>query len=126
MRGARIWKQAAAAGILAAMITVLASAPASAAQTTLAAGPYAAVTGWATPQVLVLQGDALNFVNTDVSAHRVEAKEFGPTGPLFASTLAGIGQSVPVDRVSSLPPGTYAFVCTLHTSMTGTITVLAG
>jgi plastocyanin len=103
---------------------MLAASPASAAQTTLAAGPYAAVTGFATPRIVVMQGEALSFSNADVSAHRIAAKDLGPTGPLFSSTLARIGQSVPVQGVESLAPGTYAFVCDLHTTMTGSITVL--
>lgn len=124
MRGARIWQRVAGTAVACAAMVALAGAPAQAAQAGLVAGPYAAVTGFATPQVVVLAGDELSFANADVMAHSVLARDLGPAGPLFSSTLATIGQSVPVNGISSLAPGSYDFVCSLHGSMTGTITVL--
>lgn len=103
----------------------LASAPASAASATVVAGPYAAATGFATPQIVVYEGDAVSLVNTDIAGHRIEATEQDSSGnALFSSPIAGITQSVPVVGVESLAPGDYGFVCALHTTMTGTITVL--
>ena len=121
-----IWKRAVGAALLSAAAASLAATPASAAQTTLVAGPYAAVTGFATPQVVLNEGDGLSFLSADVSGHRVEATSYDAEGmPLFSSPLASVGQTVPVFGVETLAPGSYGFFCTLHTTMTGTITVLA-
>jgi plastocyanin len=71
------------------------------------------------------QGDTLTFVNQDLAPHNVTAKQNGPDGkPLFASRDVGQG-SAKVEGAEFLTTGAYPFLCTIHPTMTGTLTVSA-
>jgi len=97
----------------------------------------AAITGFATPIVVATQGQALSFVNGDVTGHTLTSKEtkavrikygrkyYTIRKPLFDSDSVNAGSVGDVKGVSSLKPGTYHFYCSLHTSMTGTLQVQA-
>lgn len=82
------------------------------------AGPGAAVTTYATPVVFIEQGQSLTFSNFDVAQHDVDARNGS-----FQSELVGLGGSTPVVGVEALAPGSYEFFCSLHSNMTGTLTV---
>lgn len=104
----------------------------------LAVAPaQAAITGFATPLVVATQGQALSFVNGDVTGHTLTSKEtkavrikygskyYTIRKPLFDSDSVNPGSVADVKGVSTLKPGTYHFYCSLHTSMTGTLQVQA-
>lgn len=101
------------------------------------AGPQAPVVGFATPSVLALQGQALTFANADTTGHDITSKQtrakkvkygkktYTVQEPLFRSENIPAGATGAVAGVENLKPGTYAFYCSLHTGMTGTLTVQA-
>jgi len=79
--------------------------------------PGSAVTGFATPVVVMRVGQLLYFVNGDATvAHTV-------SGPSFDSGIVGPGQILPVTGTAGLKRGHYAFRCTIHPNMTGTLYV---
>jgi len=64
----------------------------------------------------------LLFVNKDSSvAHDVYIKNSGGTDLFEGAILTGPGQTV--YNVPSLPAGSYTFVCSVHSNMTGTMVV---
>lgn len=75
------------------------------------------------PDVTITQGSRLTFANPDVAPHNVVAEATGKNGPLFTSATITTGQTAEVKGVERLAPSTYTFVCTLHPSMRGTLTV---
>ena len=76
------------------------------------------------PSVSVAQGDTLTYVNADVAPHDVTSDATGPDNlPIFYSDVVGTGGQSNVRGVSSLAPGTYGFYCSVHPTMTGTLTV---
>jgi plastocyanin len=100
----------------------LAAVPAGADQRIEAAAPQR----YTTPQVTMAQGERLTFANSDIAMHDVTAAQAGPDGaPLFASPLIAQGQEAFVDGSQYLTTGTYAFVCSIHANMTGSLTVTA-
>ena len=70
-------------------------------------------------------GGPLSFVNLDLPAHDVVAEAKAPDGtPLFASRLGGLGEVVPVEGLDRVSAGqSYAFDCSLHPGMRGTLVV---
>lgn len=69
-------------------------------------------------------GDHLTFTNEDAAPHDVYSAATTADGsPLFASALITKGQSAPVVGVEELTPGSYAFYCSVHPSMTGHLVV---
>lgn len=87
------------------------------------AGPGAALTGYLTPDLEVAKGATLEFVNLDAVSHDVTSRAKGKDGkPLFKSKFTGAG-AVPVVGVEKLAPGVYAYFCTPHVAMIGTVTV---
>jgi plastocyanin len=79
---------------------------------------------YTTPSVTMDQGERVTFVNRDVERHDAVAKDKGPDGrPLFGSRLANPGETVPVERAEFLGAGSYAFYCTIHPQMQGTLNV---
>jgi plastocyanin len=109
--------------VLAAVAALALAAPAVADQR-ITAGP---VNTFTTPAPSIAQGEQLTFVNNDVATHSVTADGLGADGrPLFDTGLvSGAGASRVVAGAQALVAGSYAFHCTLHASMTGTLTVRA-
>ena len=99
------------------------------------AGPQGATVGFATPSVLTVTGQALTLANADATGHDITSKltkpkklKFGKKYytiqvPLFRSESVPAGSTGPVVGVEGLKPGTYAFFCSLHTGMTGSLVV---
>jgi polyvinyl alcohol dehydrogenase (cytochrome) len=83
---------------------------------------YAAGLSYATPAVGAAAGDSLRFTNLDsVAQHDLDSDTPG----LFDSALIPAGKSELVPGVEKLPPGQYAFHCSLHSWMHGVVTVAA-
>jgi polyvinyl alcohol dehydrogenase (cytochrome) len=81
---------------------------------------YAAGLTYATPVVAASSGDTLRFTNLDpVAQHDLHSDTPG----LFDSGLIGAGNSEVVPGVDRLPPGQYAFHCSLHSWMHGVLNV---
>jgi outer membrane protein assembly factor BamB/plastocyanin len=80
--------------------------------------PGATNATYATPVVVITKGSSLNYTNLDTVTHNV----ISDSGS-FSSNTVGLGSTVPVNGVSQLPSGTYAFHCSLHPWMTGTLIV---
>jgi spore coat protein A, manganese oxidase len=89
------------------------------------ANPQGSSSGF-TPKAPVLPaGTLLELVNLDQSAHDVMSVELGPDArPIFRSTVATAGQTVPVQGTEGLAPGTYPFICSLHSAMRGDLVVV--
>jgi plastocyanin len=66
----------------------------------------------------------LTFVNDDAGIpHDVVIRKDSPTGEtVFAGDIV-TGVATKVYDVPALPAGTYAFLCTIHPTMVGTLTV---
>ena len=89
------------------------------------AGPGAASTGYATPVMVASKGGPLSFVNLDAVQHDVVSVDRGPDGrPLFRTPLIGLGETVPVEGMDRVQSGSqYAFFCSIHPGMQGTLSV---
>ena len=99
----------------------LALAPTASADEQIAAGPP---NRYLTPEVTIDQGEQVLFTNTDVADHDVLARDDGPGGkPLFRSELIGFGRTGPVEGTEYLTTGSYAFFCSIHPQMEGTLNV---
>ena len=106
--------------VLVALLLLLSAAPASAQETIYAGPPFM----YFTPEVTIDAGGTVDFTNLDVIGHDVMATDPGPDGkPWFRSEIVSAGGSSPVAGVEKLGGGTYGFVCSIHPSMTGTLTV---
>jgi len=66
-----------------------------------------------------------SFVNADtVDSHNVVSTDMGPDRePLFSTELIQRGESAVVPGTQYLAPATYAFLCTIHVGMEGSLTV---
>jgi plastocyanin len=104
----------------AAVLGALAAAPVARADERVIAAPLSS--GYVNPDVHIDEGEKLTFLNPDVAPHDVTSAEPG----LFASETVGAGSEVPVTGAESLAAGTYDYICSVHTYMTGTLTVGAG
>jgi plastocyanin len=101
------------------------------------APPQGAIVGFALPEAVVLQGQALSFVNADVVAHTLTSVATKPKKikygkkyytirvPLFDSGGVNSLGTSDVKGVTGLKPGSYAFYCSMHTGMKGTLVVQA-
>ena len=85
------------------------------------------------PTAAIRQGQALQLTTLDVNPHTVTSDDVVPdptptdpnhTKPLFESGPAGLGATVDVSGVTTLPAGSYAFHCQVHSQMTGVLVVL--
>ncbi|MDQ3941080.1 MAG: plastocyanin/azurin family copper-binding protein [Actinomycetota bacterium] len=116
------------AGVVAAGASMASAAPidAGVVNGTIVAGPGAFISPgtYATPYVIVLEGQQATFYNADVAPHDVVSVEKKRKRPLFRSKLIGLGQSAPVVGSEKLAPGTYAFFCSKHHWMTAQLVVL--
>lgn len=83
---------------------------------------YAAALNYATPAIVVPQGDTLRFTNLDtLAAHDLDSES-----GLFQTDNINASESVVVEGVDKLPVGSYPFHCTLHSWMTGQLQVVPG
>jgi plastocyanin len=76
--------------------------------------------------ITIDQGEALFFRNIDLQQHDLVAKEQAGGKPLFGTPLLGPGEEALVQGAQQLKGGNYAFFCTVHPFMTGTLTVTGG
>jgi plastocyanin len=121
-RADRSWRKRVAAAVLAAAALALAAPQVSSAANSplpVIAGPSAALSGYATPRIVLPRGRTLIFRNFDVTFHNVVSK----TPNLFASALIGLGKNAKVAGTQSLKSGSYDFICTLHSAMKGVLIV---
>jgi len=111
------------AALGAALIVTAAGAPAAFADKQIQAGTPQRYT---TPEVTIDQGERLTFKNNDFQTHDVVATGVGPDSqPLFSTPLTDQGQENFVAGSQYLTTGTYDFVCSLHSNMTGRVIVTA-
>ena len=80
---------------------------------------------FATRTLTIAQGQVAVLRNADIDKHNVTSDTLGPGGraPLFASATIGTGQSAAINGTQYLRSGRYAFSCTLHSFMHGTLIV---
>ena len=99
------------------------AAPGAAHGAQITAGP--APSSYGNPNIEIDAGDAVTFMNLDLTAsHDVTSTDVGPGAqPLFSSATVGFGTTVPVSGAETLDAGTYDFLCSIHTFMTGSIRV---
>ncbi len=73
----------------------------------------------------LIAGQQATLENDDqLAPHNVVAVGEGPDGePLFSNSLVSPNQSAPVAGTQYLQPGDYAFSCTIHFGMKGTLEV---
>lgn len=123
----------------AAFLVVIVAAPAGA--WVAAAGPGGFAAGFATPVVVTTVGGTVTFVNGDVASHNFTAAEdyvpkkrakktewcaSYPKGkcPLFWTPTITGGQQTDVQGLDLVKSGqTYAFMCSIHPNMRGTLVV---
>jgi plastocyanin len=78
------------------------------------------------PNVEIDQGERLTFRNNDSNRHDVTAEKVGDDSkPLFSTALLGQNEEAVVEGSQYLTTGSYAFVCSVHANMKGTLTVNA-
>lgn len=107
------------------------------AATEIVAAPGSFVTTYATPVVVWTRGlPPPLFVNTDIQGHDVVADDVrapgsapwcpagGPTCPMFFAPFVGLSGVSEVQGLDDTPPGIYAFRCSPHSWMTGTLIVV--
>ena len=97
--------------------------PSSGAAGVVATPPQGTVLGFAPPRVVLTKGSTLTFVNGDSTTHDVTATATRSGTPLFRADYTNGGASSEVKGVKNLPAGTYPFVCSLHSNMTGELRV---
>jgi plastocyanin len=126
-------------GVGVAAILAVAAAPAASATAPPAlvavSPPQGSTLGFATPQLVAVQGQGLSFLNADTMNHTLTSlatkvvklkyagKVYVTKVPLFDSGVVASAAQVDVKGVSGLKPGTYQFWCSMHTGMKGTLTV---
>ena len=95
-------------------------------RSTVVAFPAGNFTGF-TPQTVVIQGQPADFLNSDAtSPHDVTSVKRGPDYKrLFQSASVPGGTVTPIVGVENLPVGSYDFICSIHGTMKGTLTVQA-
>jgi len=75
------------------------------------------------PAQVIFPGDSLIHTNVDSEQHDLQAIASGPDGnPWFDSELIGAGESAPV-AVEDVPPGIYAYTCSIHAFMRGRLEI---
>jgi plastocyanin len=76
--------------------------------------------------ITIDQGEALFFRNIDLQRHDLVSKDQAGGKPIFGTPLLGTGEEALVQGAQQLKGGNYAFFCTIHPFMTGTLTVTGG
>ena len=90
----------------------------------ITAPPSATSTGFAPPTIVLPQGSTLTFVNADSMTHDIAAEDERKGEPLFkAAYTSGGGNTAEVEGVEKLKPGTYPFICSLHSQMQGELRI---
>jgi plastocyanin len=89
-------------------------------------GPSGVTTGYLTKVVVIRQGGGLMFRNQDEQTHDVTSEQRDPVTrlPIFNSDYTNPGETKRVNRVETLPPGQYPFLCSLHSEMKATLVVV--
>jgi plastocyanin len=75
------------------------------------------------PDLTLRHGQRLAYRNIDIALHNVTSLATAKGGPLFTSDTIAAGEVTEVTGVHDLEPGVYDYTCTLHTFMTGSITI---
>jgi spore coat protein A, manganese oxidase len=89
------------------------------------ANPNGSGLGYTPRAVVVPQGAEVELTNLDQTPHDLSAVDLAPDGrPLFRSRFASAFETVPVVGTDRLEPGTYRFLCSLHSTMQGDLVVL--
>ena len=101
-------------------VAVLAAAPAAHADETVYAVP---VDRYSSSVITIDQGEALFFRTIDLQRHDLVSKDQAGGKPIFGTPLLGTGEEALVQGAQQLKGGNYAFFCTVHPFMTGTLTV---
>jgi plastocyanin len=78
-----------------------------------------------TPEFTIDQGEKVTLRNGDTVAHDLTASDATGGKPLFATPIVEPGKSALVEGTEYLTEGHYAYVCTLHNGMKGTLHVTA-
>lgn len=117
--------KALAAGALAAALTAVQLAPASAADRSVAIAGF----NYVSPVVVALAGDTVSVTNLDGAIsipHNIVSRDRNPaTGlPWFRSPLNSLTSAQDVTGVATTPPGEYAFTCNAHGFMNGVLVIV--
>jgi plastocyanin len=111
--------------LLAAFALLAAGAGPAVADVTISAAtgePYR----YSAPSFAMTTGERAFFQNPEDVSHNVRATAKGPDGgPAFRSRTIGLGATA-VEGVQYLGPGSYSFLCTVHSGMTARLDVAAG
>jgi spore coat protein A, manganese oxidase len=93
--------------------------------TTIVANPNGTGLGY-TPRTPVMRaGGSLQLTNLDQTVHDLSAVALRPDGrPLFRARFTMFNETSPIVGAEELEAGTYAFLCSLHSTMTGELRVL--
>ncbi len=126
----------AATAVLAAAMAIGTS---SASAATIVSGPQAAALNYLMGNVTISPGESVSLLNLDLISHDVTSEGVFRPKPkprrgrkpkrprpqlLFRTELIGFGQTATVTGTERLKAGiSYPFFCSLHPSMTGSITV---
>ena len=102
---------------------LLLALPAAASGERIVAGP--APVAYQNPNIEIDAGEPVTFLNLDLTApHDVTSIDPGPGGSaLFSSETVGFLTEVPVVGAENLGPGSYDYICSIHSFMTGSIRV---
>ncbi len=82
-----------------------------------------ALDGYTTKQVTLGRGGALTVVNNDTIVHSVTSVAVGTSGDPLFDVVVPAGQTRAIPAAATLGGGEYAFYCSFHPSMRGTLTV---
>ena len=116
VRGRGRWMHSA---VLSVGAVLIAAAPAHADERVYAVP----VNQYSSTVITIDQGEALFFRNIDLQQHDLVAKDQAAGRPIFGTPLLGSGEEALVQGAQQLKGGNYAFFCTIHPFMTGTLTV---
>ena len=78
---------------------------------------------YTTPSVTIAQGERLTFLNSDSVQHDVTSRDDFENKALFSTPLIGRNGEAFVEGTQYLKTGSYAFYCSVHPDMQGTINV---
>lgn len=123
-----------AAPALALSLTTMPAHAAGSSQLAIA-GPAAEDLNFLTQHITIKQGGSITFLNLDADMHsftsteqrtrlvKIGKRTVKVQSPYFDTGLINGPKSVKVANISTLKPGIYHFICTLHERMSGVLTV---